>query len=205
MVVASVGKVERQEIITGENIEPDDPIIGLSSTGVHSNGITLVRKILFKQWGGKYSPDDVPEGLNREVALEVLEPTKIYVKPLLKLAREVKVKAAVHITGDAFTKFNNLAKYSPQIGFKFDNFKPQPVFSLIQKTAAELGYTITDEEMFKTFNMGWGFGIIVDKKDIDEAMSVLEQSNVKPEQIGRVTNKDRVVEINYQNRHMVLT
>ena len=205
MVVASVGKVERQEIITGENIEPDDPIIGLSSTGVHSNGITLVRKILFKQWGGKYSPDDVPEGLNREVALEVLEPTKIYVKPLLKLAREVKVKAAVHITGDAFTKFNNLAKYSPQIGFKFDNFKPQPVFSLIQKTAAELGYTITDEEMFKTFNMGWGFGIIVDKKDIDEAISVLEQSNVRPEQIGRVTNKDRVVEINYQNRHMVLT
>ena len=143
--------------------------------------------------------------MNREVALEVLEPTKIYVKPLLKLAREVKIKAAVHITGDAFTKFNILTKYSPQIGFKFDNFKPQPVFSLIQKTAAELGYTITDEEMFKTFNMGWGFGIIVDKKDIDEAMSVLEQSNVRPEQIGRVTNKDRVVEINYQNRHMVLT
>ena len=205
MVVASVGKVERQEIITGENIEPDDPIIGLSSSGVHSNGITLVRKILFKQWGGKYSPDDVPEGLNREVALEVLEPTKIYVKPILKLVRQVKVKAAVHITGDAFTKFNNLANYSPQIGFKFDNFKPQPVFNLIQKTAAELGYTITDEEMFKTFNMGWGFGIIVDKTDIDQAISVLEQCNVNPEQIGRVTNKDRVVEINYRNRHMVLT
>jgi phosphoribosylformylglycinamidine cyclo-ligase len=205
MVVASVGKVERQEIITGKDIKPDDPIIGLSSSGVHSNGITLVRKILFKQWGGKYSPEDVPEALDREVALEVLEPTKIYVKPLLNLISEVKVKAAVHITGDAFTKFNNLANYSTGIGFKFNNFKPQPIFSLIQKTAAELGYTITDEEMFRTFNMGWGFGVIVDEKDIDKAMSVLEQSKMNPERIGKVTNKERVVEIEYQNKHMVLT
>ena len=139
MVVASVGKVDRQEIITGEDIKPGDPIIGLASSGVHSNGITFVRKILFKQWGGKYLPTDIPEGLEREIALEVLEPTKIYVKPLLKLAREVKVKAAVHITGDAYTKFNNLANYSPGIGFEFNNFKPQPIFGLIQKTAAELG------------------------------------------------------------------
>jgi len=205
MVVASVGKVERQEIITGKDIKPDDPIIGFSSSGVHSNGITLVRKILFKQWGGKYLPADIPECLEREVALEVLEPTKIYVKPLHKLACEVKVKAAVHITGDAYTKFNNLASYSPKIGFKFDNFKPQPIFGLIQKTAAELGYTITDEEMFKTFNMGWGFGIIVNKADIDKAISVLEHYNMNPELIGRVTNKDRVVEIEYQNKYMVLT
>ena len=73
------------------------------------------------------------------MVLEVLEPTKIYVKPLLKLAREVKVKAAVHITGDAYMKFNNLANYSPGIGFEFNNFKPHPIFGLIQKTAAELG------------------------------------------------------------------
>ena len=85
MVVSSVGMVKRQEIITGENIKPDDPIIGLASSGLHSNGITLARKILFKQWGGKYEASDVPEGLDREVALEVLEPTKIYVKALLEL------------------------------------------------------------------------------------------------------------------------
>ena len=205
MVVASVGKVERQDIITGEGIKPGDPIIGLSSSGVHSNGITLVRKILFKQWGGKYMPNDIPDGLDKEVALEVLEPTKIYVKPLLKLASEVKVKAAVHITGDAFTKFNNLANYSPGIGFKFNNFKPQPIFGLIQKTAAELDYTITDEEMFKTFNMGWGFGIIVDKTDSDKAMNTLSQSSVKPERIGTVTNKERIVEIEHQNKRLVLT
>ena len=139
MVVASVGKVERQEIITGENIKPGDPIIGLASSGLHSNGITLARKILFKQWGGKYEPNDIPEGLDREIVLEALEPTKIYVKPLLKLANEVKIKAAVHITGDAYTKFNNLCHLLPGIGFEFTNFKPQPIFGLIQKTAAELG------------------------------------------------------------------
>jgi len=205
MVVSSVGKVERQDIITGKDIKADDPIIGLASSGVHSNGITLVRKILFKQWGGKYTPNDIPDGLDREVALEVLEPTKIYVKPLLKLAREVKVKAAVHITGDAFTKFNNLANYSPGIGFRFNSFKPQPIFGLIQKTASELGYTITNEEMFKTFNMGWGFGIIVDKVDVDKAMDILEQNSVNPEQIGIVTNKERVVEIEHQKKRMVLT
>ncbi len=66
MVVASVGEVERQEIITGENIKPGDPIIGLASSGLHSNGITMARKILFKQWGGKYQPNDIPEGLDRD-------------------------------------------------------------------------------------------------------------------------------------------
>ena len=205
MVVASVGKVERKQIITGENIKPGDPIIGLASSGLHSNGITLARKILFKQWGGKYLPNDVPEGLDREVALEVLEPTKIYVKPLLKLAREVKVKAAVHITGDAYMKFNNLANYSPGIGFEFNNFKPHPIFGLIQKTAVELGFTITNEEMFKTFNMGWGFGIIIDKADIDKAMNTLKQASMNPEIIGKVTNKEKVVEIEHQNKRMVFT
>ncbi|MCW4030173.1 MAG: phosphoribosylformylglycinamidine cyclo-ligase [Candidatus Bathyarchaeota archaeon] len=205
MVASCIGKVERQDIITGESIKPGDPIIGLPSSGVHSNGITLVRKILFKQWGGKYDPTDIPEGLEREVGLEVLEPTKIYVKPLMQLAREVKIKGAVHITGDSYTKFNNLTAYSPGIGFKFDNFHPQPIFAVIQRTAAELGYTITDEEMFKTFNMGWGFGIIIDKADVDKAMNTLEQDSVEPQLIGTVTDKERVVEIEHQNKHMTLT
>lgn len=205
MVVASVGTVERKEIITGENIKPGDPIIGLASSGLHSNAITLARKILFKQWGGKYLPNDIPEGLDKEVVLEVLEPTKIYVKPVLKLAREVKVKAAVHITGDAYLKFNNLGNYSPGIGFEFNNFKPHPIFGLIQRTAAELGLVITDEEMFKTFNMGWGFGIVVDKSDSEKALSTLNQSGLNPEIIGKITNKQKVVEIDYKNKHMVFT
>jgi len=204
MVASCVGKVERQNIITGKGIKPGDSIIGLPSSGVHSNGITLVRKILFKQWGGKFDATDIPEDLDREVALEALEPTKIYVKPLLKLAREVKVKGAVHITGDSYTKFNNLTNYSPGIGFCFNNFKPQPIFGVIQQTALELGFTITDEEMFKTFNMGWGFGIIVDKNDTDDAIRVLDRDGMNPEQIGKVTNNERVVEIKYQNKRMIL-
>ncbi|RLC75401.1 MAG: phosphoribosylformylglycinamidine cyclo-ligase, partial [Chloroflexi bacterium] len=83
MVFATIGKVEKEKVITGKNIKPDDLIIGLQSSGVHSNGISLMRRILFKHWGGKYEPYDVPEELNREVIYEVLEPTKIYVKSLL--------------------------------------------------------------------------------------------------------------------------
>jgi phosphoribosylformylglycinamidine cyclo-ligase len=192
MVVASVGQVSKDKIITGYGIKPDDSIIGLPSSGLHSNGITLARKVLFKQWGGKYQPEDVPEGIRHSIVSEALEPTKIYVKPFLKLAAQIKIKGAVHITGDAYLKFNNLAKYSQGIGFQFDNFKPQSIFGLLQKTASELGYTVTDEEMFKTFNMGWGFGIILDKQDKDKALDVLEKAEAQPEVIGKITATPQV-------------
>jgi phosphoribosylformylglycinamidine cyclo-ligase len=203
MVVAAIGQVAKPQVITGKNIKPDDPIIGLRSSGLHSNGISLARKILFKHWGGKYEPNAIPEGFNREIVQEALEPTRIYVKPLLKTARAVKVKAAVHITGDAYLKFNNLTRFSPSIGFEFSNFKPQPIFSLIQKTAQELGLTITDEEMFKTFNMGWGFAIIVDKADANNALGTLEKAEAEPELIGKVTNTSQIA-IHHKNRKLVL-
>ena len=203
MIVAAVGQVSKQDIITGENIKPGDPIIGLRSSGLHSNGITLARKILFSQWGGKYKPDAIPEGLNREIALEVLEPTKIYVKPLLAAAKAVKVRAAVHITGDAYLKFNNLTRFSPGIGFEFNNFKPQPIFELIQKTALELGYTVTDEEMFRTFNMGWGFAVIVDQTDMEKTLSALEKAGAQPEQIGKVTANQQIV-VRHAGKKLVL-
>jgi phosphoribosylformylglycinamidine cyclo-ligase len=203
MVVAAIGQVAASDIITGKNITSGDPIVGLRSSGLHSNGISLARKILFKRWGGKYEPHSVPEGLSREIAQEALEPTRIYVKPLLKAAKEVKVKAAVHVTGDAYLKFNNLTRFSQGIGFEFSNFKPQPIFSLIQKTAQELSLTITDEEMFKTFNMGWGFAIIVDKTDTDNALNALEKANVEAEVIGKVTSTPQIA-INHKNRKMVL-
>jgi phosphoribosylformylglycinamidine cyclo-ligase len=203
MIVAAVGQVAKQDVITGESIKPGDPIIGLRSSGLHSNGISLARKILFSQWGGKYKPDATPDGLDREVDFEVLEPTKIYVKPLLKTAQTVKVKAAVHVTGDAYLKFNNLTRFSSGIGFEFTNFKPPPIFGVIQKTALELGYTITDEEMFRTFNMGWGFAIILDKTDTEKALSVLEKAGAQPEQIGKVTAEQKIV-IYHKNKKMIL-
>ncbi len=204
MVVASIGQVAKEKIITGYGIKAGDPIIGLPSSGLHSNGITLARKILFKRWGGKYLPQDVPEGFSRDVVSEALEPTRIYVKPFLRLEDAVKVKGAVHITGDAYLKFNNLARYSQGIGFEFDNFKPHPIFGLIQKTAAELGFTITDEEMFRTFNMGWGFAVIVDKSDQDQALDALEKTQAHPEVIGKVTTANQKITVKHQKKKLLL-
>ena len=203
MVVASLGQVTKERIITGKNIEINDLIIGLPSSGLHSNGITMVRKILFKKWGGKHDPNAQVSGLDRELVLEALEPTKIYVTPLLKTTEEVTVKAAVHITGDAYLKFNNLARFSLGIGFEFNNFKPQPIFRVIQETAKEMGLTITDEEMFRTFNMGWGFAIIVDQKDGENVLNIIAKTGVQAEQIGKVTSSQKIA-IQYNNKKMIL-
>ena len=204
MVVASIGQVPKERIITGKNIKPDDPIIGLSSSGLHSNGITLARRILFKEWGGKHDPHARIDGLNRELVLEALEPTRIYVKPLLKTAENVPIKAAVHVTGEGYLKFNNLTRFSPGIGFEFTNFKPQPIFRIIQETAKELGLTITDEEMFRTFNMGWGFAIIVDKKDTEKVLSILEKAGTDSQLIGKVTRTQKI-EIRHEGKRLILS
>jgi phosphoribosylformylglycinamidine cyclo-ligase len=203
MVVASIGEVAKERIITGYDIKPGDPIIGLPSSGLHSNGVTFARKILLKQWGGKYQLGDKPVSLEREVVSEMLEPTRIYVKPLLRLMEVVKIKGAVHVTGDAYTKFNNFTNYSRGIGFQFDKFKPQPIFSLIQKTAEELGYAVSDEEMFTTFNMGWGFAVIVSREDREAALDALEKAGEQPEQIGKVIDKSHII-VQYAGKKLVL-
>jgi phosphoribosylformylglycinamidine cyclo-ligase len=203
MIFAAVGEVEGEDIISGRNIKPGDVIIGLQSSGIHSNGVSLARKILFRPWGGKYGPNDIPDGLDREIVHEVLEPTKIYVKPVLRVAKTIKVKAAVHITGDAYLKFDRLTKFSKDIGFEFDNFKPQPIFELLQRTASELGGVLTDEEMFKTFNMGWGFALVLDKKNADNALDFLEEAGVQAEQIGRVSDSEGI-RIHYKKRKIIL-
>jgi phosphoribosylformylglycinamidine cyclo-ligase len=203
MVVAAIGEVNRNKVISGRNIKPKDVIIGMRSSGVHSNGISLARKVLFKTWGGKYEPHEIPEGLEREVVHEVLEPTKIYVKPFLKVADQFEVKAAVHITGDAYLKFGRLCKFSRGIGFSFNNFKPHPIFDVIQRTASELGSVIADDEMFKTFNMGWGFAVIVNEADRDGILGVLNNSGVEAEEIGQVT-ASKGIRIIFKNRKIVL-
>ena len=203
IVVACIGEASREKIVFGDQLQAGDVIIGLRSSGVHSNGITLARKVLFKEWGGKYGAFEVPEGLDREIVYEVLEPTRIYVKSFLKLREEIPVKAAVHITGDAYLKFERLTQFSHGVGFEIDNFKPQPIFELIQKTAGELRGGITDEEMFKTFNMGWGFAVIVEKTHADHALSVLAKNGVEAEPIGRVTDSGKIV-VFYKDKKFVL-
>lgn len=193
MVVASIGEVAKKDIVYGNRIKPGDAVIGLRSSGIHSNGISLARKILFKQWGGKYEACDAPNGLDREIVFEVLEPMRIYVKPIMNVLKEFNVKGLVHITGDAYLKFNRLMEFSKGIGFEFANFKPQPVFQLIQETARKLKRPISDEEMLKTFNMGWGFAVVCEEKDKDDIIDNLEKRKTEAEQIGKVNASEKIV------------
>ena len=188
MIVSCVGEVDKDHIVLGNNIRPGDTVVGLRSSGIHSNGITLARKVLFKRWGGKFRPHEIPEGLDRELVYEVLEPTRIYVKTLQEATKQHKVKGAVHITGDAYLKFNRLMRFSKGIGFELNNFKPQPIFELIQRTA-----DITDTEMLKTFNMGWGFAIVVHRNETDEVLDILERSKAEAEVIGKATSTRKIV------------
>lgn len=191
-----VGEIRKKKIITGKKITPGNIVIGLQSSGVHSNGLTLVRKILFKKWGGKFNAFEIPNGFDRELIYEVLKPTRIYVKPFLKIAKQFNILGVVHITGDAYLKFKKLSKKS--IGFEFNNFKPQPIFNLIQKVGK-----ISFKEMFKTFNMGWGFAIIIEKKDTNKVLELLKKQKVKADIIGKVI-KERKIIINYKNRRIIL-
>ncbi len=193
MVVACLGELSREEIIFGNNIKPGDVVVGLRSSGIHSNGVSLARKVLFRQWGGKYEPHDIPDGLDREIIYEVLEPSKIYVKPVLNAARKHKIKGLVNITGDAYLKFDKLMKFSKGIGFEFDNFKPQPIFRLIQETASELRRPIQDEEMLKTFNMGWGFAVVTEETDEESIIKSFRRDKIETERIGRVTDSEKII------------
>ena len=203
LVIGCVGELAKDRIISGDKIKTGDVIIGLRSSGLHSNGITLARKVLFKQWGGKYDPFTVPDGFSRELVYEVLEPMEIYVKPLLNIAENMKIRGAVHITGDAYSKFNRLMQFSRGTGFEFDNFKPQPIFDLIQQTARQGIGEISDQEMLKTFNMGWGFAVVVEKRDADSTIDCIEKSRIKAEQIGSVTASGKIV-AHYRRKKIVL-
>lgn len=190
-----IGEVEKKSIITGQKIKPGNIIIGFRSSGVHSNGLTLARKVLFKKWGGKFNAFNKPKGFKKELIFECLEPTKIYVKSFLKVAEKFEILGAVHITGDGYLKFKKL---NSELGFYFDNFKPQPIFSLIQETGK-----ISLKEMFSVFNMGWGFAIIVDKKETDKILSLAKKLKLGTETIGRIIEEKKII-INYGNRKIIL-
>lgn len=190
-----VGEVKKTDIINGEDIKAGDVVIGFRSSGVHSNGLTLLRKVLFKKWGGKFDAFKIPKGLRRPLIYEALEPTKIYVKPFLKIAEKFKVFGAINITGDAYLKFKKLTK---NFGFEFFNFKPQPIFDLIQETGK-----ISDAEMFKVFNMGWGFAIVVKQSDAQNILNLLEKLKLEADIIGNVIKEKKII-INCKNKRLRL-
>jgi len=169
----ALGLVRKNDMVTGRDVREGDAIIGLRSSGVHSNGMTLARKVLES---ADVSLDDHVDGLDRSIGLELLTPTDIYVRDVLRLIREVKVTGMVDVTGGGLKNFIRLKK-----GLQYqitDPIDPHPIFRAIQRIGR-----VTDLEMYKTFNMGMGYGIILPEENVEEALSVLGE---KAKKVGRV-------------------
>ncbi|MEM2842403.1 MAG: phosphoribosylformylglycinamidine cyclo-ligase [Candidatus Bathyarchaeia archaeon] len=183
----SIGVVEKNKIITGEKIRIGDFIIGLESNGIHSNGLTLARKVLFSN----YSVKDYISELNAVLGEELLKPTRIYVKPILEVIDNCQIHGLANITGGAFSKLIRLKK---NVGFNLNAIpEPQPIFKLIQK----LGH-VTDKEMHRTFNMGIGFCIIAPKKEWGKIREICGKYRLNSWVIGEIIEKPGVFIKNLQ-------
>ena len=196
LFVSCFGLAMKDEIIRGK-VSPEDRIIGLRSSGIHSNGLTLARKVLIKRWGGKFDPWETLEGFDRPLIDELLLPTKIYSGELKKIQESVEIKAAVHITGDGFAKFRRLLDWSERqngsgLGFNFrlDRRVPE-IFKLIQRTAKIMGTPLSLVEMYKTFNMGYGFALIVSPRNLSLALDSLN-NDFSAEEIGYVSSDGKI-------------
>lgn len=177
LVGTCVGLVAIDRIVTGQRLADGDVLIGLRSSGIHSNGLTLARKVLLEP--GKDAIDTNRAELGRTIGEELLEPTRIYVKPIMALRSAVDVKALVNVTSDGFL---NLTRVTSPVSFVIDELpEPQPIFQVIQ----EVGQ-VPVEEMYQVFNMGIGFCVVVSSNDADDAMSVLSRHDARPHRIGRV-------------------
>ncbi len=157
----ALGYVEKDRVITGERISEGDVIIGISSSGPHSNGYTLIRKVI--QEAGLSYEDDFN---GRKLGDVLLEPTKIYVREVIPLLKEgVEIHGMAHITGGGL---RNLLRLKKGVGFIIDNpMEAQPIFRAIQEWG-----DISDEEMYQTFNMGMGFAIIAPEEGVDEILRI---------------------------------
>lgn len=176
----AVGVAERSGLITGEHVAVGDRVLGLASSGLHSNGYTLAREAIFGRMGLKLG-DPIP-GVGRGVGDELLEPTRIYVKPVLGLIRQTRVKAMAHITGGGITE--NLPRVLPaQRRARIDRraWSEPPIFAAIQRAAA-----VDDVEMRRTFNMGIGFVLIVAPEDVVSARRQLETAGERVYEIGEI-------------------
>jgi phosphoribosylformylglycinamidine cyclo-ligase len=161
-----VGAVESDKLIDGSAISINDRVIGLASSGLHSNGFSLARKVLLEK--GKLTAKDKVPGLSKTIGLELLEPTRIYVKSLLNLFKSFNIKGIVHITGGGF--YDNIPRIIPnscRCVINKNCWEVPPIFNVIR----EMG-NIEEREMFRVFNMGIGMMIIVSEK---ECSGVLEQ------------------------------
>ncbi|MFA5563754.1 MAG: phosphoribosylformylglycinamidine cyclo-ligase [Arcobacteraceae bacterium] len=180
----SVGIVERDKIISGKNIKPEDVILGLASSGLHSNGFSLVRKVLLKEEGIQLR--ETPGDLKVSLGEELLRPTKIYVKSILSIIEKFSVKGIVHITGGGF--YDNIPRILPDntiAEIYIDSWQKLPIFQLLQNKGK-----LTDKEMYRTFNMGIGLIIIVPPEQKESIIQELENLGEIPYFIGKVSAGD---------------
>ena len=176
-----VGILSKKEMVLGNKIKPNDVIIGIQSSGLHSNGYSLARKALL----AKYSVKDDIKGIGN-LGNALLCPTEIYVKPVLEALKKCKINGLAHITGGSFTKLLRLK----QIGYHLDSMPKTPaLMQLIEDTG------VKNEEMYKTFNMGIGFCIITPENQVKNIHKIFNKHKMKSYEIGRIS-KNKGVFIN---------
>ncbi len=184
-----VGVVDKDKVLDNTKIKAGDVIIALPSSGVHSNGFSLVRKVFDVENADIKTP--VAELGGKSIGETLLTPTKIYVKPMTALFEEVTVKAVSHITGGGF--YENIPRSLPDgFGAKIDKaaLKILPIFELIAKTG-----NIPERDMFNTFNMGVGMSIVVAKEDAEKALEVLKANGEDAYVMGEIIEGDEKVVI----------
>ncbi|EPI55212.1 phosphoribosylformylglycinamidine cyclo-ligase [Gardnerella pickettii JCP7659] len=183
----AVGVAERENIVDGSKITPGDVLIGLASSGVHSNGFSLVRKALFDI--ANYNVNSKPEELcGKSIGEVLLEPTKIYVKALKPLFANHLIKGVAHITGGGFIE-NVPRMYADDLAAKIDtsSWSIPPIFSVIEKAGK-----VPHAEMFNIFNMGIGMILAIDANKADEAMQILKNNNEQAYVIGKMIKRENV-------------
>lgn len=185
----STGVVDKDNIIDNKTMAEGDVVIALPSSGVHSNGFSLVRKVFDVENADIKTPVDELGG--KSVGETLLTPTRIYVKPVLALLEEVKVKGISHITGGGF--YENIPRSIPDgLGAKInrDAVKVLPIFDLIAKTG-----NISERDMFNTFNMGVGMSIVVAPQDADKALEILKSQGEDAYIIGEIIKSEDKITI----------
>lgn len=176
----TVGVVEKSKIIDGREIREGDSVIGISSNGLHSNGFSLVRKVLLED--KKYGLEEKLTILKKTLGEELLRPTKIYVHPVLHLLEKYKILGIAHITGGGIVE--NIPRILPKgvsVRINQNSWPKPPIFYLIQKEGK-----ISDEEMYRTFNMGIGMVLIVRPDKTEQIIKELKQMDFPSYLIGRV-------------------
>ena len=185
----SVGVVDKCKVLDNSSMRPGDAVIALPSSGVHSNGFSLVRKVFDVENSDIKSPVAALGG--KSIGETLLTPTKIYVKPMLALFEAVKVKGVSHITGGGF--YENIPRSIPQgLGARIEKsaVRVLPIFDLIAKTG-----NIPERDMFNTFNMGVGMSVVVAAEDADKALQVLRANGEDAYIIGSIVESEDKVQI----------